>query len=97
MARARSIIVSRKHALKMARAVDRVAHHLREISGVVFVLGEGKLRPGADNSHLLMRMHEVLQADAEDLARMKVFLGHLLHQEVPPKAKMIGDGTSASR
>lgn len=105
----RSIIVSRKHARKMAVAVATIAHTLRELSGTLFVLSE-KIGTATTPPNLLfpyspdylMRMHEILAADAEHLDHMRVFLGHLLY-EAPlysPKAavaKPIGDGASASR
>jgi hypothetical protein len=113
MARARSIIVSRKHVRDMAIAVASISYRLRDLGGMLFVLS-GQLRPGGPGAdthpslldggtpNLLMTMHEILRDDAEYLDHMKVFLGHRLYQEAPlattkAHAKMIGDGTSASR
>ena len=105
---ARSIVVSRKHTRKMAIAASVIAYHLREISGVLVglseELGTTTNTPnllGTNTTDRLMRMHEILAADAEYLDRMKVFLGHLLHAapQYSPKAavaKAIGEGTSAS-
>ena len=108
MAKAKSIIVSRKHVRKMAIAAAGIAYHLRALSGVLVVLSE-QLRPGTDPNPLdtntparLMRMHEILGNNAEYLDRMKAFFGHLLYEAPlyapkPAVAKAIGDSTRAVR
>jgi hypothetical protein len=88
----------------MATVAATISYHLRSFSSLLFVLSEHG--PATDaplgivTPDLTMRMHEILRADAEYLNHMRVYLGHRLHPEVAmpsTEAKMIGDGTSASR
>ena len=66
----------------MAITVAGVQHQLREVSRVLSFLAKGLGQGNVDtrDARTLLRMHEIIEADAEHLATVGVFLEHLVRE-----------------